>query len=393
MSSVGASDTIGTVRAVREAVERAQGGLREAPTWALALVGGRHPFEAAFAALQDALPGLPIFGGSAAGVITHDHLGYSGYDVGVALFDGPPPRVLRAEGLDRSERAVGQALGRGLEGTQAPVLLLYDSIRSGPPPVLNVGSYLLDGIGDAARGAGDLVGAGLLGDLDLTGSVLFDGARPVKQAALALALEGYESRTRIMHGCEPIGPPCKVTRIDGPHLFELDGRRALDVILETTGITLEQARAQLSLWVTLGAEIAPTDPGGSEDLEGRYVNRLVLSFDEVSGSVTLFEADFSEGTELQIMLRDNESMQRSAEAQARRLVAEAPEAELFLYIDCAGRCQAFSGSEVEEADLVRRVVPRERSLLGFYSGVEIAPLSGRSRPLDWTGVLTALWRR
>ena len=29
-------------------------------------------------------------------------------------------------------------------------------------------------------------------------------------------------------------------------------------------------------------------------------------------------------------------------------------------------------------------------LLGFYSGVEIAPFEGYSRPLDWTGVLALL---
>ena len=28
--------------------------------------------------------------------------------------------------------------------------------------------------------------------------------------------------------------------------------------------------------------------------------------------------------------------------------------------------------------------------LGFYSGVEIAPVRGISRPLDWTGVLATL---
>jgi hypothetical protein len=28
--------------------------------------------------------------------------------------------------------------------------------------------------------------------------------------------------------------------------------------------------------------------------------------------------------------------------------------------------------------------------LGFYSGVEIAPLMGRSRGLDWTGVLVVI---
>jgi hypothetical protein len=32
--------------------------------------------------------------------------------------------------------------------------------------------------------------------------------------------------------------------------------------------------------------------------------------------------------------------------------------------------------------------------MGFYSGVEVAPFAGLpSRPLDWTGVLSVLYRR
>jgi small ligand-binding sensory domain FIST len=59
-----------------------------------------------------------------------------------------------------------------------------------------------------------------------------------------------------------------------------------------------------------------------------------------------------------------------------------------LYIDCAGRTSAFSGAEIEEAAILQAELGLEIPLLGFYSGVEIAPLLGRSRPLDWTGVLT-----
>ena len=69
------------------------------------------------------------------------------------------------------------------------------------------------------------------------------------------------------------------------------------------------------------------------------------------------------------------------------------EAVLGLYIDCAGRASAKSGAAVEEADLVRHGLDPSISLLGFYSGVEIAPFAGYSRPLDWTGVLTVLRRR
>jgi small ligand-binding sensory domain FIST len=67
---------------------------------------------------------------------------------------------------------------------------------------------------------------------------------------------------------------------------------------------------------------------------------------------------------------------------------------LGLYIDCAGRASARSGSSIEEAELVVRGLDQRVPLLGFYSGVEVAPFDGEhSRPLDWTGLLTVLRRR
>jgi hypothetical protein len=42
----------------------------------------------------------------------------------------------------------------------------------------------------------------------------------------------------------------------------------------------------------------------------------------------------------------------------------------------------------EEAQEVQTVLNQYKTpLLGFYSGVEIAPLLQKSRGLDWTGVL------
>jgi hypothetical protein len=64
-----------------------------------------------------------------------------------------------------------------------------------------------------------------------------------------------------------------------------------------------------------------------------------------------------------------------------------------LYIDCAGRASARSGASVEEAELVGLGLDPAIPLIGFYSGVEIAPFAGYSRPLDWTGVLTVLRHR
>ena len=62
-----------------------------------------------------------------------------------------------------------------------------------------------------------------------------------------------------------------------------------------------------------------------------------------------------------------------------------------LYIDCAGRAAEESNTETEEASEIQQVMNKYNTpLLGFYSGVEVAPILGRSRGLDWTGVLMVL---
>ena len=113
------------------------------------------------------------------------------------------------------------------------------------------------------------------------------------------------------------------------------------------------------------------------------------------GSVTLFEPDFEAGSTVQIMSRDNTLMIESVRqgiAACNRIVGRGG-GLLSLYIDCAGRASARSGSPVEEAEVVTDSIDRSIALAGFYSGVEIAPFAGYSRPLDWTGLLAVLRRR
>jgi small ligand-binding sensory domain FIST len=103
----------------------------------------------------------------------------------------------------------------------------------------------------------------------------------------------------------------------------------------------------------------------------------------------LFEADFRRGSRVQLMLYDPARMFESARQQTTALLAALGKREpLFgLYIDCAGRSTTFSSLYDDETAPIRQQVATRCPLLGFYSGVEIAPILGRSRPLDWTGVL------
>lgn len=370
-------------------------GSNEPVAWALVFCGGRHDPGTILPILQAELGQPEIIGGAAVGAITNKQLAYTGYECAVAAFSAsvPKPTLLVAENLGRGEVTAGRYLGAQLKDLAQEgdtVLLFYDSIRSGPPPELYVGNRLMDGIYQGLSGKSlKLIGAGTVGDLQLTGSYIYAGNQAQKHAAVAVALpSAWQSQTTIMHGCLPVSSFLEITRIDGAVVYEFDGRPALQVLQEMVGPAQDGAFIdKLSLIITLGEKhgnpFAPYE-------EANYVNRLIISANPADGSVTLFEADFQVGTKVQIMSRDNQWMLDSVRQRTRELLTSMGQkrAIFALYIDCAGRTSAFSGAEIEEAGVLQAELGPDIPLLGFYSGVEIAPLLGRSRPLDWTGVLT-----
>ena len=121
-----------------------------------------------------------------------------------------------------------------------------------------------------------------------------------------------------------------------------------------------------------------------------YNNRLVVAVDADSGALILFEADFAVGTRVQLMDIDPQRMIDSAREQTEQLLAR--------IWGMSRRCSVSTSTALAErwpfmASMrksllpVRTLIGQHCPLLGFFSGVEIAPIRGRSRPLDWTGVL------
>jgi hypothetical protein len=194
-------------------------------------------------------------------------------------------------------------------------------------------------------------------------------------------------RTAVMHGCLPASDFLEITRLDGARVLELDGRPALAVVEERLGVSRAELLARQPLpSLTLGEKQG--DPYAPFN-DGQYVNRLVMAIDPADDALVLFEADFRVGSRVQLMAYEPWRMIESAREQTRELLASLPAQPpaFALYIDCAGRSMAFSGMDEDEAGPVRQQVGSICPLLGFYSGVEIAPFMGRARPLDWTGVL------
>ncbi len=367
------------------------------PVLLLVFCGGKHDPVAVAGGLRSSYGAIPIVGGSAAGAIGCGELGYSGLELGIVAFEDSDvvPRLCVNRDLLRGEAHAGEALAREVAAQAedgAVVLLFYDSVASASPLRLHNASALMDGF---HAGLGNkrvtLIGGGLTTDINLSDGWVFDGAGVCKHAGIALVFPPtVAADTTVLHGCRPVSDFMEITRIEGATVYELDGEPALTVIERMLGLKLGATDGNdLSLIATLGQKHG--DPFAPYD-ENAYVNRLILGADRATGSITLFEADFRVGAQVQIMSRDNalmlESVRDGAAALRERMRGARP--FLGLYVDCAGRASARSGARLEEAALVMQTLDPSLPMIGFYSGVEIAPFDGYSRPLDWTGVLTIL---
>ncbi len=386
------------------AAEALRNGGVLAPDLVLAFCGGALDAESFYAGVRAAVgPGAPILGGSAIGVITQDQLSYAGHPAGVAVLElGAPLLGLAAiDGLAGAERGAGRRLGRalaeaGADGSPA-LLLLYDSVHTPPtpsaPPVMNASRPLIAGLAEGLPGCPPVVGAGLLGDFAFSPTWLFGGASAGQQRAVgALLPPSARTCVQVMHGCTPMdGVPHLLTRVEGSVLHEIDGRPAASVLDEVYGSgdwRTQRPVHRLTIGVRHGERHHPLGEDG-------YVNRLITGVMPDGLAIGLFEPDLETGAEVLFMLRDPafmiESARTGSEAAVERMRREGGRPRFALYVDCAGRAATASGTVSEEAAEVQAVMTRSGiPLLGFYSGVEVAPLQGASRGLDWTGVLLLL---
>lgn len=346
---------------------------------------------------------IPIIGGSAVGIITNDYLSYEGCPAGVAVVesDSLQPRIASEGYPDGNEKSAGMKLAKKIRAEKGDnaLFVLYDSIKipasEDSPPVLNTSSNILEGIKQVLHPATPVFGAGLIGDYAFGNTQQFCGSYVSSQSIVGLMLpENITPCFRIMHGCTPLnGIYHEITDIKGSVIYKIDNQPVCSMIDEIYGTREWRNQHPVNL-LTIGV-----NHGEQFDnpVEKHYVNRLITGAVKNGGreGISLFESDLEQGEEIQFMLRNATKMIESAKKNSLELLdqlkAENKKPFLGLYIDCAGRTASKSHTLTEEASEVQNVFKKSNiPLLGFYSGVEIAPLLNKSRGLDWTGVLIVL---
>ena len=222
--------------------------------------------------------------------------------------------------------------------------------------------------------------------------------------------EGVGLVSRVTQGCQPVAAQRRITEAKDNVVLQLDGRPALDVLLEDVAITLDEPQeAMAALRSTL---VGLTDPGS--DLVGRGGNfgsdvvvRHIIGLDPNRHGVAVADK-VNAGMRLAFCRRNAQAARAdlvricseireelepeemplavaSALSASEALSAPNPARRMAgaIYVSCAGRGGPHFGGPSAELQIVRRALG-DVPLVGFFAGGEIA----RSHLYGYTGVLT-----
>ena len=179
--------------------------------------------------------------------------------------------------------------------------------------------------------------------------------------------DGTRLTSRLTQGCVPFAGRFRVTQCKEHIVERLDGRPALDVLLETVGSRRSA--------VLVGLPV----PGGAP---GEYAARNLLGVDPKSRCIAIGEP-VEPGDEVLFCRRDAAAAREDLARMLAEVRAAVPRPRGALYYSCVGRGEHLFGERGAELQQVRQALG-EVPLVGFFCNGEIY----RDRLYGYTGVLT-----
>jgi len=173
--------------------------------------------------------------------------------------------------------------------------------------------------------------------------------------------------TRLTQGCTPYPGRFRVTGCEENIIFSLDGRPALEVLLDT----VRGEKAQL----LVGLPVPGSDTGD-------YTARNLVVIDQKNQVIAIGDV-VEPGAELLFCKRDRTAARADLARMLAQLKAAVPAPRGALYYSCVARGEHLFGSRGAELGLVRQALG-EVPLVGFFCNGEIS----RDRLYGYTGVLT-----
>ena len=255
--------------------------------------------------------------------------------------------------------ALGAQLGRELMGEHLKhIFILSDGLH-------------ING-SDLARGLADVLPHGV----NITGGLAGDGTRFGETYVIANACaqtkavmmigfygEPLESKSGCFSGWEEFGPERIITKSQANHLYEIDGKPALELYKSYLG---EYAKDLPSSGLRFPIAIRP-------DNVSIPIIRTLLAVDE-STSGMMFAGDVPQGQLCRLMKTNMDLLIDNAGLAAKESSKDYADDFLVLMVSCVGRRLVLGQLCEEETEIIAETLGAHAVMTGFYSYGELSPL-------------------
>jgi small ligand-binding sensory domain FIST len=332
-------------------------------------------------------PGASIVGCSGQGVMGRGAVREEGYAASVLGLGGDGVRIATAsvEEIESDTAGKGRLCGERLRaGSSEPpkvVVLNYDPLSGIDAQVF------LDAL--HAEVQCPIVGGASshFFGREMTETFQYHDGRVLTRSAVACAFWGdFTATIASCIGCSPVGLEMTVTRAEGNYLFELDGRPALEVWEELTGVPAPGEVGNSSA-IAIGMAIE----GAGNPTE--QLIRCALVLDRTQGGV-LLGAAIPTGTRIFLHHRTVDDVLAGADRLVDELKARLGGKTLraVLGFECGARTKPFLGDAMtnkENLDMQAALGP-EAAWAGVVCWGEIYPVAGKPVYHNYTYPLLAL---
>lgn len=195
--------------------------------------------------------------------------------------------------------------------------------------------------------------------------------------------------TGITQSCQPFGEPVQITRADGNVIYEMDGRPAYEILLESLAKIDLMNSDEIFQQVFLGLPLRSFQTNFSKS---SYLIRNIMGVNAKKGMLAL-AAPVEQGDFVTFTVRDPDLAKNDLTVMLEDLKHRFAPAKPFcgFYFNCCARGQSLYSKSNVDIEMIREFFP-ETPIIGFSTYGEIAPVDHVNHLHHYSGILTLLGR-
>lgn len=239
---------------------------------------------------------------------------------------------------------------------------------------------------ESRLGSVPIVGAAASEDPRINDTFEFFGDTVASSAVSGFLLDGdFSYDIEITQGCQPVGPPCVVTKADKNLIYELDGETAYSVLSGRVSKSILDDPGSIMRLLFMAF---PPSHGVNDIAGGNYLVRNIMGFDPDTGVIGVAQ-HVNEGQKVAFTLRNPEMARQDLKHMLDRIKSRESPSHPYkfgLYFNCCARGSSLYGHEGIDTAYINNALG-DVPIAGFFGNSEFAPLNGTNHLFTYTGVL------